>query len=241
MIITNTNNIDNSNGNTTTMETYLQGLAPCRFPRFSHLPQTLNGASGAPTRNATTAATRRPIGNARVAFDQPVADELVSLSSRDPESVGAVLRTAWALLLRCYTGQDDVSFACQLMNEPGIGEPVVVRFLLDDSASVAETIERTKSELAAGILPPVARAVSATSENVDANNHKLFDTAVVLWGVSKAATTPSTGSQPTRVQTQVRSVDPPKTEYPTPASLCALTLTPCAFWKNPKPFTMGSV
>lgn len=37
-------------------------------------------------------------------------ERLHDIGKRDPASFNALLCTAWGLLLRCYTGQDDVSF-----------------------------------------------------------------------------------------------------------------------------------
>lgn len=142
---------------------YPTGLTPCRFPRFSRPA-------------IDTAAARRPIATARVAVEQ--ADKLLALSTTDPDGLGAVLRTAWALLLRCYTGQDDVSFGFQRGGDD-TGEPIVARFVLDDSASVAETVGRAKTELLAGNLSPPPAGL------VRSGDHALFDTAVALWGFTE--------------------------------------------------------
>jgi hypothetical protein len=95
-------------------ETYLEALTPCRFPRFARVSDD-------------TSTLPRKTSSVRVDVQQ--AEKLRELSTTDPDELAAVIRTAWALLLRCYTGQDDVSFEFR----PGGGgitrEPIVARFL----------------------------------------------------------------------------------------------------------------
>lgn len=147
-------------------EAYLKGLTPCRFPRFS---RPANDTTNGP----------RQVASARVSVEQ--ADRLLSLSTTDPEELSAVLRTAWALLLRCYTGQDDVSFSFQHGGDVA-GEPIVARFLLEDSATVADTVGRAKTDLA-GDLPPVPTRLIRSGDS----GQLLVDTAVVLWSFTKTS------------------------------------------------------
>jgi hypothetical protein len=119
------------------------------------------------------------------------AQRLLALSTTDADALGAVLRISWALLLRSYTGQDDVSFGFQHHNGDA-----VARFLLDDSASVAEALERAKADLA-GDLPPVPTWMIRSGDS----GLPLFDTAVVLWNLTK---TPG----PCHVLGPVRNSDP---------------------------------
>jgi hypothetical protein len=157
-------------------DTYLKGLTPCRFPRFS--------------RANHTAASPQQTSSLRVYVEQ--ADKLLGLSAKDPEELGAVLSTAWALLLRSYTGQDDVCFSFQHGSDVASG-PVVVRFLLDDGASVAGTLGRAKAELA-GDLPPVSTELLRSGDS----DRPFFDTAVVLCELSQ-------GSAPCPVLEPVRT------------------------------------
>jgi len=147
-------------------ETYLKGLTPCRFPRFSRRGNDITAGS-------------RQVASVRVSVEQ--ADRLLALSTTDPDRFGAVLRTAWALLLRCYTGQDDVSFGFQHSGDLA-GGSTVARFLLDDSASVAGTVGCAKADLA-GDLPPVPTRLISSGES----GQPLFDTAVVLWSFTKTS------------------------------------------------------
>ncbi len=152
-------------------ETYLKDMTPCRFPQFS---RQIKKAAINPLRQ---------ISSARVNVEQ--ADKLLVLSTTDPDGLGAVLRTAWALLLRCYIGQDDVCFNYQHGGDADVaaGDSIVTRFLLDDSASVAKTLEDAKTEVAGDLLRVLTRAPgSGRSGQSD------FDTAVVLWSFTKRST-----------------------------------------------------
>ncbi len=137
-------------------ETYLKGSKPYQFPRL-----------GSPV-NGSTAGLRQT-SSARVEVKE--ADTLLLLSTADTDTLGAVLLTAWALLLQRYTGQDDVSFGFQHRN----GD-VVARFLLGDSASVVGTVEHAKTVLP-NDLPPVPTRLIRPKDS----GPPLFDTAVVLW------------------------------------------------------------
>jgi hypothetical protein len=170
----------NSTPATTNWDTYLKGLTPCRFPLFS--------------RANHTAAPLQQTSSLRVDVEQ--ADRLLALSTDDPGELGALLCTAWALLLRCYTGQDDVSFSFQHGGDVALG-PVVARFLLDDGASVAGTVGRARAELA-GDLPPVSTELLRSGDS----DRPFFDTAVVLWDSSK-------GSAPFPVLEPVRTFSSP--------------------------------
>ncbi|KAK4176926.1 hypothetical protein QBC36DRAFT_141688 [Triangularia setosa] len=145
---------------------YLTGVAPCRFPLFSR------------SAKSETAPKRQPIASTtRVPVEQEDREKLLELSrAADRDGLGAVLRTAWAVLLRCYTGQDDVTFGFQ----GDTPHPVVARFCLDDAASVSATLEHAKADFAKH-LPPVP------ADLIRSGDHPLFDTSVVLWGLSKSS------------------------------------------------------
>jgi hypothetical protein len=155
-------------------------MTPCRFPRFSRL-----------AKHSGLAAARRPITSVRVAVDQ--ADKLLSLSATDADALAAVLRTAWALLLQCYTGRDDVNFGFQHGGDTNLRASAgvrVARFVLDSSSSVGETLNRTKTEFVGRISP-----VSQVSDD------QTFHTLVVLWDITKA-------SAPCQVMAPVSIHDP---------------------------------
>jgi hypothetical protein len=153
----------------TDWEAYFAGATPCRFPRFSRSDKE-DGAAPA---------SLQQLSSAPVNVEQADADKLMALSTTDPDGLCAVLRTAWAMLLRCYTGQDDVCFNYQQMGDVA-SDPIVARFLLDDSASIAGTVGRAKAELA-GDLPPIPTRLLRSGHS----DHPALDTAVVVWGSTK--------------------------------------------------------
>jgi hypothetical protein len=149
-------------------ETYLRGLTPCRFPKFS---RSAHDAAEPPQHQTSST---------RVNVEQ--AEKLLALSTTDPDGLGAALRTAWALLLRCYTGQDDVNFEFQHSGNVA-GDPIVARFLLDDAESIARTVDRAKAELT-GDLSAVPPQLLRTGDS----DLSFFDTAVVLWTLTARST-----------------------------------------------------
>ncbi len=143
--------------------TYLVGMAPCLFPPFSR-PKTANGGP--------TEAHRSTLSLVRVTVHKQDAEQL--LSTTDPNELAALLRTAWAILLRCYTGQDDVSFGFQHVGD----EPTIARFILRDDTSLAEAVARTKTELAGDLTLPSELVHTATS-------NLSFNTAVAFCDLTK--------------------------------------------------------
>lgn len=135
---------------------------PCLFPSFGRRPNAANS---------------RKVSSARVNFER--ADTLVSLMAIDPDGLGALLRTAWALLLGCYTGQDDVSFGFQLIGN-GPGYSISTRLRLDDSASVAQMLSHAKAQLATRDANPASRPQPGSPDS--------FDTAIVLWFLTQLST-----------------------------------------------------
>ena len=115
---------------------------------------------------------------------------LPQLSASDGAALPSLLRVAWSLLLRCYTGLDDVCFGYQetgLANvgdgNPRISKPLngmlVARLRVDDTVSVIDTLEKAKREYISG-LPYQSSVPSGTTEDSPLSGRQLFDTAVVL-------------------------------------------------------------
>ncbi|KAK3368413.1 non-ribosomal peptide synthetase [Podospora didyma] len=148
---------------------YLTGATPCRFPRFSR---------------PVDEATRRPIMSARVDIEMADTAKLLSLSTTtDPDGLIVVLQAAWALLLHCYTGQDDVSFGFQ----HNTADPIVARFVLNDCVTVTDAVGHAKANMElASRLPPLPAELSHPT-----GKQPLFDTAMVLWGFGSTTPTPS--------------------------------------------------
>ncbi|KAK3903068.1 hypothetical protein C8A05DRAFT_43642 [Staphylotrichum tortipilum] len=132
----------------------------------------------------TGAATRSTdwinVSSTRVNFDH--AGTPVSLLALDPDGLDALLSTAWAVLLRCYTGKDDVVFGFQLIGD-GPDYSISTRLRLDDSASVAKMLSHTRAELARDAnLAPGSHPGSRDS------GRPICDTAVVLWIFTQLST-----------------------------------------------------
>jgi hypothetical protein len=197
-------------------ETYLKGLTPCRFPRFGRVSDD----NQAPSRQTSS-----------VRVDVEQAEKLWELSTTDPDHLAAVVRTAWALLLRCYTGQDDVNFEFQLGGGGVTREPTVARFLLDDSEAVLRTVDRAKAENI-GDLPEIPPRLLRTGSS----DLSIFDTSVVLWSFT-------VGSKPCPVLTPVSNrphhgphiilarlypdCDPGRPEHSLPSSPNPYSRLPC--------------
>ena len=156
---------------------YLAELEPCQFPR---LGASINGP-------------RRPM-SLRVNLEH--VQRLQKLSASDEAALPSLLRVAWGLLLRCYTGLDDVCFGYQ---ETGTGTASnerprsfalangmpAARITVDDMVSVADTLERVKGEYISS-LPYLNSAPSSTAKDSRWSEHQPFDTAVVLRRLSHA-------------------------------------------------------
>ncbi|KAH6670809.1 nonribosomal peptide synthase [Halenospora varia] len=70
--------------------------------------------------------------------------QLRDLLLRDPLAFSSVVKATWALVLRCYTGQDDVCFGYQEMqcSEPSPG-PSITRVIFDKITSFTQAMEQT--------------------------------------------------------------------------------------------------
>lgn len=165
--------MDHSTRPVTNWAAYLNGLAPCRFGRGSHSHSHSHSHNQATTRRAVSMSARVQVEPVRVAGGA--------------EELAAVLRTSWALLLRCYTGQDDVGFWFQCgggsagsAGSAATRPPVVARFCLDDSASISGAVQRSRVELA-GDLPRLPEHL------VQAGGEPLLDSSVVVWEVDDKA------------------------------------------------------
>lgn len=127
-----------------------QPTAPCRFPDLTPLTN--------PRPNTTI--TRRNISSARVPFSR--SDALLPSLTCSPPSC-SILLTAFAVFLRCYTGQDTIT---TLINTSEAA-PTVAKITLNESSSVVETVG-AKHLLPGEVMKPVD-----------------CDTAVILWDYRK--------------------------------------------------------
>lgn len=162
---------------------YLAESKPCRFPRFG------TGADG----------PKRPM-SLRVNLEH--LKKLQQLSESDDASLPSLLRVAWGLLLRCYTGLDDVCFGYQEIGRSPVGNErpeisgpsngmPVARFTVNEMLSVADTFEKAKGEYVSG-LPFQISVPSGTTKDSCLSERELFDTAVVFRSFSNTATSNNT-------------------------------------------------
>ncbi|KAK1759075.1 non-ribosomal peptide synthetase [Echria macrotheca] len=107
-------------------------MATCRFPRFTR-PGANNGSEPAPSW------TRIPI-----VASEPEKLAGLAGTGTEPGALGAVLRGAWAVLLRCYTGQDDVSFGFVRCGDNPCS--TLVRFGFDKPTDVSDLVADAKTE-----------------------------------------------------------------------------------------------
>jgi hypothetical protein len=162
---------------------YLAESEPCQFPR---LGAGIDGSKRAMSIRVNLEHLQR----------------LQQLAVSEEAALPSLLRVAWGLLLRCYTGLDDVCFGYQ---EPGTGtagneRPRIsasingmpaARFTVDGMVSVADALERVKGEYISG-LPHQNSAPSSTTKDSWWSEHQLFDTAVVLRRSSNATASKNT-------------------------------------------------
>ena len=150
---------------------YLADAEPCRFPPFD---VDIDGP-------------KRPL-SVRVQPDQ--IQELQKLAGEDGEILSSVLRTAWALLLRCYTGLEDVSFGyretkrnmsvdgtCQGTETP-VGLPIA-RMRLEDSASLLDLVKKAQDDFARA-APYQHEMPAEVSRGLHSSERRFFNTAVLL-------------------------------------------------------------
>jgi hypothetical protein len=167
---------------------YLADSEPCQFPR---LRTSVDGPN-------------RPMS---FRVNPENLQKLQQLSVSDEAALPTLLRVAWGLLLRCYTGLDEVCFGYQEIG-PGTwgkefgplnGMPIT-RFAADDMVSVADKLETVKGEYISG-LPFQTLIPSGTIKYAWSSERQLFDTAVVLRSLSNTAASNNTVaiSQPLNV------------------------------------------
>lgn len=150
---------------------YLAKSEPCLFPR---LRTSVDG----PKRSMSL----------RVNLES--LQELRQFSGSEEAALPSLLHVAWGLLLRCYTGLDDVCFGYRetgsgtagnerpRMSAPLKGMPVA-RLTVNDMSSVADTLGKAKGEYISG-LPYQSSAPFDTTNESWSSTRQLFDTVVEL-------------------------------------------------------------
>jgi hypothetical protein len=159
--------------------TYLAESEPCQFPR-------LGAAVSGPKRHMSI---RVPLEQQQKLqqLASSASSSSLSPSSLNQAALPSLLRTAWGLLLRCYTGQDDVCFGYQelettvssssLSNSQSSSPCMpVARFVLDESMSLAKILDQSKNDYVS--------ALPHWDLSPPQSHRQLFDTAVVLRDLS---------------------------------------------------------
>ena len=159
--------------------TYLADAEPCHFPL---LCDDMDGP-------------KRPLS---VSVEPDQLQELQKLSIKDEEILSSVLRTAWALVLRCYTGLEDVSFGyhetkrnisvdgTRQGTERPVGLPIA-RMRFEDSASLIDLVKKAKDDYARAI-PYQHEMPAEVSRGLHSSERRLFNTAVLLRNYSNRPT-----------------------------------------------------
>lgn len=126
--------------------------------------------------------------------------KLRQLPADDEAALPSLLRTAWGLVLRCYTGLDDVCFAYQearpgstvnerLRYDPHVNGVPFARVTVGDGLSIGATLAKIKDEYLSDLPYQASPPVGAT-------DIQLFDTAVVLRRIPRTSTAPNPHSTP---------------------------------------------
>jgi len=136
-------------------KSYLDGAVPCQFPHFeTHADDT-----------AQFIAT--PV---EVTHD----DHLRFLFAKGPEAARTTIALAWALLVRTYTGQDDVSFAhMNTKNTESMVDVPVLRISFEERTLLRDSLEKIRQSEALG-----HQCVSSSSLAHLCNTGLIFDNFV---------------------------------------------------------------
>lgn len=104
------------------------------------------------------------------------AERVVRMCQQTGRELSGIISAAWALLLRCYTGQRQVSFACN-----DSGDPKQLRIGIDEDETLSQftqgvSMMRSDGALDAintGIVVQKDRFDSTFSQNVSAMRHSM--------------------------------------------------------------------
>ena len=163
-------------------DTYLSGLESCHFPSL------YSGASQLPS--------KRPLS---VRIDLQHLPVLQDLSNNGHARLVTSLQIAWALVLRCYTGLDNVCFGLlEIGNAVGDIELAqsfmqlpVAKIDLDESKALTEILEHIEAEYHGGRV--FRRCLPETiSRRIHTRGSPCFNTAILLRTEAKPVISDST-------------------------------------------------
>ncbi|KAJ5898281.1 hypothetical protein N7504_008569 [Penicillium tannophilum] len=114
-----------SNTNVDYWREYLADIEPCNFPAISQ--ETANKGRSTRTLNKQT-------------------NQLHAFGRMAGVSVGIIFQIAWGLVLRCYTGNDDVCFGYWASQTDDPSSIAIARLMLNNELNLNETLQKTKTE-----------------------------------------------------------------------------------------------
>lgn len=107
---------------------YLDGVLPCHIP----IPKDNKGGE-------------KEILSHEIGVRQ--AKDLHTLLAEDPVQTRFIFQTIWALVLRCYTGQNDVCFAYkEMLDSEEVASLPIVRLILDEAATLTQTVKQARRD-----------------------------------------------------------------------------------------------
>jgi len=134
----------------------------------SEMPQTTNSPSPNAHLNAAVSCCFPQLGSILSNNKEPISHQLEIKQSKElqaflatnPADTPFLLQTLWALVLRCYTAQNDVCFAYEeTLDSDFVGLPFV-RLVFDEEASLGRTIKQARNDymgaLESNTLHPLA-------------------------------------------------------------------------------------
>ena len=153
-------------------DSYLAGVKSCRFPCF-------DGESECANRTASI----------KIELEQ--SQGLRALFVKDRATLPGVIRTAWALVLGCYVGSEDVCFGYseQPQGPSGAipdglkaGPPTmhIARMSFNETASLVKLVEKAKVDYTRCLSYQHESPMRAV-EALQSSENRLFNTAIRTW------------------------------------------------------------
>lgn len=172
------------NDSTIHWESHLADVAPCHFPRLG----------------ASAAGPKRPM-TIKVTLDQ--TQDLKDLCGSNTTALPAVLRATWSLVLRCYTGSDDVCFGYQDATSTDVLP--IVRLAFDDDTLISRLVESAQKEYESS-LPFHGSVPTNAAGPVE---QRLYNTIVSFRSAAKPGTAPPSRAANMTLPEDVRNLYQP--------------------------------
>ena len=154
---------------------YLEGVQPCHFPRLNN-----------------NSRKKKSLGSVKMEFDR--YSELQDLCKQKKVTLSNVMQAAWGLVLRTYTGSDDVCFGYLTSGRDapinGIQDAVgafinmlVCRIQFAQASSLEEVFKTVQNDFVES-LPHQHCSLAQVQHDLDLSGKALFNTAVSIQGDS---------------------------------------------------------